>query len=47
MDHALALYTIHANKRRAFDHQREVAFARRIVTAVAAMLLAIVDKLDP
>jgi hypothetical protein len=47
MDHALPLDPALAGKSRAFDHQREVAFAGRVVAAMPAMLLAIIDQLEP
>src|SRR5690349_9140338 len=46
IDHPLPLDTVLAPERRAFDPQREVALAGRIVAAVAAMLLAIVNKVE-
>ena len=46
MDQALAVDPRLAGEGRAFDAQREMALARWIVTAVAAMLLAVVDQLD-
>src|SRR4051812_19224478 len=47
IDHALPLHTVFARERRAFDLQREVTLAFRIVAAVAAMLLAVVGQLQP
>ena len=46
IDHPLAFDTVLAGKGRTFDRQGEVAFAGRIVAAVAAVLLAVVDQLD-
>ena len=46
VDHALALDAALACKGGTFDAQREVAFARGIVSAVAAMSLAVVDEFD-
>ena len=47
IDHPLPLDTVLAGEGGAFDRQAEVAFARGIVAAVAAVLLAVVDQLDP
>ena len=43
IDHPLPLNAAFACERRAFDPQSEVAFAGGIVTAVAAVLFAVVD----
>ena len=47
INHALPFHTTPARECRAFDVQREMAFAFRVVAAVAAMLLAVVDELNP
>lgn len=47
IDHPLSLDTRPAGESIAFDDQREVAFPGGIVAAMTAMLLAIVDQLDP
>src|SRR5436190_7914900 len=47
IDEPLAVDAGLAGEGRAFDQQREMAFAGRVVAAVAAVLLALVDKLDP
>ena len=44
IDHPLPLDARLAGEGGAFDRQREMAFAGWIVAAVAAMLLAVVDK---
>ena len=46
VDQPLALDPRLAGEGRAFDRQAEMAFASRIVAAVAAMLLAVVGQLD-
>jgi len=46
IDHPLPIDAIFACKGRAFDAQGEMALACRVVAAVPAMLLAVVDKLD-
>src|SRR4051812_39756568 len=46
IDHALPFDTILAHECRAFDPQAEMTFACRIVAAMPAMLLAVVDQLD-
>ena len=46
IDHALPLDTILSSESPAFDAQREMAFASRIVAAVAVMELAVVGQLD-
>lgn len=47
IDHPLPLDTRLAFKKRAFDAQREVAFAGGVVAGVSPMLFAVVDKFDP
>src|SRR5687767_12373803 len=47
MDQPLALDARLAGKGRAFDPQGEMAFACRVVAAVTAVRLAVVDQLDP
>ena len=47
IDHPLSLDTVLASECGAFDAQAEVAFACGIISAVPAMLLAVVDELDP
>ena len=47
IDHSLTFDPRFAGKRRAFDKQAEMAFAGRVVPAVAAMGFAIVAKIDP
>ena len=47
IDHSLAFDTVLAREGRAFDAQAEMAFAGRVVAAVAAVLLAVVGELDP
>ena len=46
VDHPLPLDPRLAVEGGALDDQREVAFAGRVVAAVPAMLLAVVDKVD-
>ena len=46
MDQALALDARLASERRAFNAQAEMAFARRIVAAVAAVRFAVIDQFD-
>src|SRR4029079_11905917 len=46
IDHPLPLHTALPHEGRAFDPQREVAFAGGVVAAVAAMLFAVVDQFD-
>src|SRR5437868_8743841 len=46
IDHPLAFEAVLFRERRALDAQGEMAFACRIVTAVPAMLLAVVDEFD-
>ena len=46
IDHPLAFDTALAREIRAFDPQAEVALASRIIAAVPAVLLAVVDQLD-
>ncbi len=47
IDQPLAFDTILAREIRTFDPQTEVALASRIISAVPAVLLAVVDQLDP
>ena len=47
VDQPLPLDARLAGKGGAFDHQAEMTFPGGIVTAVAAVRLAIVDQLDP
>ena len=46
IDHPLAFDTVLAGKCRTFDAQAEVALPRRIVAAVAAVLLAVIGEFD-
>jgi len=46
IDHPLPLHTSLSDEGRALDPQAEMAFARWVVAAVAAMRLAVVDELD-
>ena len=46
VNHALSFDAVLSGKGRAFDEQGEVALARGVVAAVAAVLLAIVDQFD-
>lgn len=46
IDHPLALHTALAGKLRAFDSQAEMAFARRIISAVSSVLFTVVRQLD-
>lgn len=47
VDHPLPLDPRLAGKGSALDGQREMAFAGGIVSAVTAMLLAVVNQIDP
>ncbi len=47
IDETLLLDTRFASEVRALDDEAEVAFARGIIAAVAAVLLAVVDQFDP
>ena len=47
IDQSLPIDSVLSDKNRTFDAQLEVAFAFRIVAAVTAMLLALVDELYP
>ena len=44
IDHPLALDPRLAGERRAFDDQAEMALAGRVMAAMAAVLLAVVDQ---
>ncbi len=44
MDHALHFDARLAGEGGAFDHQAEMGFARRVVAAVPAVLLAVIDQ---
>lgn len=46
MDEPLPLDPRLSSESRAFDAQREMALALRVMTAVATMLFAVVDELD-
>ena len=46
IDHPLSFDTALSDECRTLNAKRKVAFAGRIVAAVAAMLLTIVDELD-
>ena len=47
VDGALALDAIEANEGRAFDGQREMAFAMAVMTGVADVMVALVVELEP
>ena len=47
VDHALTLHPALAGEGRAFDVEAEMTFAGRIMPAVTAVFLAVVDQFDP
>jgi len=46
IDHSLTLDTVLACESGALDEKTEMALAGRVISAVAAMLFAIVDEVD-